>query len=53
LFYYSLTTLQAHGFDIIKLTTDLYQDPRGNVPTEFEEKFRDHVPIYQLIARRR
>jgi tRNA (guanine-N7-)-methyltransferase len=53
LFYYSLTTLQAHGFDIIKLTKDLYQDPRGNVPTEFEEKFRDHMPIYQLIARRR
>jgi tRNA (guanine-N7-)-methyltransferase len=53
LFFYSLVTLQAHGFEIQSFTLDLYQDPKDNIPTEFEEKFRDQMPIHRLIAVKR
>lgn len=53
LFYYSLVTLQAHAFEIQSFTLDLYQDPKDNIPTEFEEKFRDQMPIHRLIAVKR
>jgi len=52
-FYYSLTTLQYMGFEITHFTLDLYLDPVGNIPTEFEEKFRDQMPIYHFIAQKR
>lgn len=52
-FHYSLVTLQAHGFEIQSFTLDLYQDPQDNIPTEFEEKFRDQMPIHRLIAVKR
>lgn len=52
-YFYSLVTLQTSGFTIPFATRDLYQDPKDNIATEFEEKFRDQMPIYHLIAVKR
>lgn len=53
LFHYSVITLQTSGYEIAHYTRDLYQDPKDNIPTEFEEKFRDQMPIHHLIAVKR
>ena len=53
LFHYSVITLQTSNYEITHYTRDLYQDPKDNIPTEFEEKFRDQMPIHHLIAVKR
>lgn len=52
LFRYSLETLPKEGWLLEEICFDLPRDTKGNIETEYEEKFRNEGhPIYRLKAR--
>ncbi len=53
LFFYSLATLKATGFEITDFTTDLKQTSWANTPTEFEERYGKTYPIHACVARKK
>ncbi len=51
LFEYSLMSMNAYGMIFHDISLDLHKDPvKGNIMTEFEERFSKQGPIYKIIA---
>ncbi|NLX64877.1 MAG: tRNA (guanosine(46)-N7)-methyltransferase TrmB [Clostridiaceae bacterium] len=53
MFDYSIETFKEEGYNLIKITYDLYNSDllEGNIPTEYEKKFHSlGTPINKLIA---
>ncbi|WP_413627210.1 tRNA (guanosine(46)-N7)-methyltransferase TrmB [Fructilactobacillus vespulae] len=55
LFEYSLVSLNNFGMDFELVNLDLHHSSEeviaDNVPTEYEEKFKEKGPIYKIVAR--
>lgn len=56
LFEYSIMSYNKNALEIEELSLDVYSDLESgkildNIPTEYEEKFRDKGPIYKTIVK--